>query len=48
MVQFLMMPAKLVALGLPQINIFWNKGYDVKTSACDVNNKFYYLNQILL
>ena len=39
MVEFPMTPAKWVALGLPQINIFWNKGYGVKTSACDVTNK---------
>ena len=34
-----MMPAKLAALDLPKIKIFWNKGYDVITSICDVTNK---------
>ena len=34
-----MISAKLTTLGLPEIKVFWNKGYDVITSACDVTNK---------
>ena len=39
MVEFLMMSAKLATLGLLKIKVFWNKGYDVITSVCDVTNK---------
>ena len=39
MVEFLIMSTKLVTLGL-KIKVFWNKRYDVKTSVCDVTNKF--------
>ena len=39
MVEFLIMAAKLVTLGL-KIKVFWNKSYDVKISVCDVTNKF--------
>ena len=34
-----MMSAKSATLDLRKIKIFWNKGYDVITPACDVNNK---------
>ena len=33
------MSAKLATLGLLKINVFWNKDYDVITSACDTTNK---------
>ena len=39
MVTFLMMSAKIATLGLLKIKVFWNKGYDVITSVCDVTNK---------
>ena len=39
MVEFLLMPAKLVTLGFLTIREFWNKGYDVITSVCDITNK---------
>ena len=35
----LMMPAKLGTLGLLQIKVFWNKGYDVAISVHDVTNR---------
>ena len=35
-----MMSAKLAALGLLGIKIFWNKVYDVKIFVHDVTNKF--------
>ena len=44
MAEFSMMSAKVDALGLPQINIFWNKCYGVKTSACDIINKILLLD----
>ena len=31
-----MISAKMATLGLLKINIFWNKGYDVMISVCDV------------
>ena len=34
-----MMSAKLATLGLLKIKAFWNKGYDVIASNCDVTNK---------
>ena len=37
-VEFLMMSAKLATLGLRKINVFLNKGYDVRISVCDVTN----------
>ena len=39
MVAIWMMSAILAALGLFKIKVFWNKGYDVITSAHDVINK---------
>ena len=35
-----MMSTKLATLGLLEIEVFWNKDYDVITSVCDVTNKF--------
>ena len=34
-----MMSAKLATLDLLKIKAFWNKGYDIITSVCDVMNK---------
>ena len=34
-----MISVKLAALGLPKIKLFWNKGYDIITSVCDITNK---------
>ena len=34
-----MMSAKLATLDLLKIKVFWNKGYDVITSVCDIINK---------
>ena len=39
MVRILMMSAKMVALGLLTIKLFWNKDYDVIISVSDVTNK---------
>ena len=39
MVAILMMSAKLVAIGLLKIKVFWNKCYDVITFIYDVTNK---------
>ena len=39
MVRILMMSAKIVALGLLTIKLFWNKDYDVIISVSDVTNK---------
>ena len=39
MVTTLMMSAKIATLGFLEINIFWNKGYDVIMSVHDVTNK---------
>ena len=47
MVAILMTSAKLDALGLLKLKIFWNKGYGVITSVHDVT-KFYYVTQIIL
>ena len=33
------MSSKLATFGLLKIKVFWNKGYDVIASACDVINK---------
>ena len=38
MVEFLIMSAKLATLGLLKIKVFWSKGYDAITSACDITN----------
>ena len=35
----LMMPVKSATLGLLEIKVFWNKGYNVMISVHDVNNK---------
>ena len=34
-----MMSAKMATLGLLEIKIFWNKGYDVLTFVNEVTNK---------
>ena len=39
MVTILMMSAKMAALGLLKIKVFWIKGYDVIISVHDVTNK---------
>ena len=39
MVTILMISAKMAALGLLKINVFWNKGYDVIIYAHAVINK---------
>ena len=39
MVRILMMSAKMVALGLLTIKLFWNKDYDVIISVSDVTNR---------
>ena len=39
MVIVLMMSAKVATLGLPKIEVFWNKGYDVMIYVHDVNNQ---------
>ena len=33
------MSAEVATLGLLKIKLFWNKGYDVKSSAHDLTNK---------
>ena len=48
MVEILRMSAKLAALGLLKIEIFWNEVYDVITSVHDVNKKFFHVTQIML
>ena len=40
MVTVLMMSAKMATLSLLKIRVFWNKGYDVISSAHDVTNRF--------
>ena len=35
-----MMSAKMAALGLLEIKVFWNKGYDVMIFVLVVTNKF--------
>ena len=44
MVKILMMPAKLVTLGLLKIKVFWNNGYDIIISVHDDTNKILSLN----
>ena len=39
MVLILMFSAKLATLGLLEIKVFWNKGFDVIIFVYDVNNK---------
>ena len=39
MVTILMMPAKMVTLGLLEIMVYWNKGCNVVIFVYDVNNK---------
>ena len=39
MVAVLMMPAKMATLDLFKIKVFWNKGYEVRTSIYDVINR---------
>ena len=39
MVLILMMPAKVAALGLPKIKVFWSKGYDILISVHELTNK---------
>ena len=39
MVKVLMMSAKMAALALLKIKVFWNKGYYVINSVYDVTNK---------
>ena len=48
MVEILRMSAKLAALGLLKIEIFWNEVYDVITSVHDVNKNFFHVTQIML
>ena len=38
-VEFSVISAKLVTLGLLKINIFWNKGHGIITSVYDVTNQ---------
>ena len=42
------MSAKIATLGLPEIKIFWSKGYDVIISVHDVTNKTLHVTQVLL
>ena len=39
MVTILMMSAKMATLDLLKVKVFWNKSYDVITSAYDVTKK---------
>ena len=39
MIVFLMMSAKLTTPGFLKNMVFWNKGYDIPVSVCDVINK---------
>ena len=34
----MVMSVKMATLGLLKIKLFWNKGYDVIVSVCDVTN----------
>ena len=43
-----MMPAKVAALGLPKIKVFWSKGYDILISVMSSPTKLYCANQIIL
>ena len=49
MLAIFMMPVKLATVGLPQINIFWNRGFDLTTSVYGVTNEILslYLNYIV-
>ena len=47
MIEFLMMSAKLATWGLLKIMVFWNKGYDIIASVCDITNKILSCNQSL-
>ena len=49
MLAIFMMPVKLATVGLPQINIFWNRGFDLITSVYGVTNEILslYLNYIV-
>ena len=38
-VTILTMSAEMATLGLIKVMVFWNKGYGVITSVCDVINK---------
>ena len=54
MVAILIISAKLVALGLLKVKIFWNKGYDIIISIHDVINQIssqillYYITDLLM
>ena len=53
MVTIVMMPAKMAYLGLLEIDLFWNKSYDIIISALDINNKIlsrdsYYTVDVLI
>ena len=48
MVAILMMPENLATLGLLEIKVFWNKGYDIIITVYDVTKKLYYVTQIVL
>ena len=49
MVTFVMMSAKMATLGLLEIKLFLNKGYDVIISVRDVSNKILLpITQIIL
>ena len=41
MVTILMMSARLATLGLLNLKVFWNKGYDVIISGHDVTSKIF-------
>ena len=48
-----MLSAQLATLGLRNIKVFWNKGYNVITSVCDVTNKIlsrepYYIVDVVM
>ena len=47
-VTILMTSAKMVALVLFKVKIFWNKGYDVIIYVHDVPTNFYHMNKIIL
>ena len=48
MVIILMISAKLATRGLLKMKVFRNEGYDVIIYVHDVNNKLYYVTQIIL
>ena len=48
MVAILIVSAKLATLGLPEIKVFYNKGFDVNVTVHDVTTKFYNKTQIIL